>query len=168
MFKCVECGHLFELGEEKRFVEAHGEEYLGCAICGGAYEETVRCKKCGTHRFEDELYNGICAECIGEAMTLANMVQYLDDSSLEADFYIGEFYKSNFDYASPELIDLARCGFKRAVMDDSLKKIDHNGYLPEKYESPKVAQLRRFVVDGDYGMYDFAAWLNKKEEKKNG
>ena len=166
MFKCFECGHIFEHGEEQRIVEPHGEEYLACPICGNAYEETVQCKKCGSHQFDDELYSGWCEECLGEKMNLHNMAEYLKDNNLEADFYIGEFYKSNFDYASPELIDLARRGFNHAAFSGVLDRMDAKGNLPNNYEAKQIALLRKFVVNDGYGMYDFAEWLNKKEENK--
>lgn len=163
MFKCFECGHLFERGEEKRYTEMHGESYLACPICGGAYEETNQCSCCGGHFFEDELYNGMCEECIGENMTLENMVKYLDDSSLEEDFYLEEFYHSSIHFASDELIDLARNGFMQKV---AIEKLNHYGDGP--FESEHVSMMRKFIVDDHFGLYDYAEWLNKKEEKKNG
>lgn len=166
MFKCFECGHLFESGEEKKYVEAHGEEYLACPYCGGSYEETVQCKHCGSHQFEEDLYNGWCAECIGGMMTTFNMKQYLKDNNLEEDFYIGEVYKSNFDYVSPELLDLARCSFNKMFIEDVLNASKPDGAVPDGYESQQTIMLRKFIVDDHYGLYDYAEWLNKKEEKK--
>ena len=47
MYKCLECGNLFEEGEQKRMRECVGEywgspayqEYAVCPCCGGSYEE---------------------------------------------------------------------------------------------------------------------------------
>lgn len=45
MFRCLDCGHVFEAGEESRWVERHGfhsgpyEKWSGCPLCRGAYEE---------------------------------------------------------------------------------------------------------------------------------
>lgn len=47
VYKCDECGHIFEDGEEKRWVEPHGEEMKGCPICGGTYSEGKECELCG-------------------------------------------------------------------------------------------------------------------------
>lgn len=168
MFKCFECGHLFEHGEERRVVEAHGEEYLACPVCGNAYDETIQCKRCGAHHFEDDLYNGLCTECIGELMTLPNMKQYLEDVGLEEDFYIGEVYKSNFEYVSPELLDLARCAFNKMTIKEVLDAAEPKGNVPDGYESPQTVMMRKFIVDDHYGLYNFAEWWNKKEDKKNG
>ena len=55
MYKCEECGHIFEDGEQVQWVEMHGfvygngEELSGCPICNGAYEEIKPCKICGSY-----------------------------------------------------------------------------------------------------------------------
>ena len=73
-FKCLECGHIFEDGEEARWNEGRGEywgapcseEMSGCPLCNGDYEETKPCEICGSEHLEDELYGGVCEECIDE------------------------------------------------------------------------------------------------------
>lgn len=61
MYKCLECGNIFEDGEQtSRF----GVD--SCPLCNGAYEETTSCKICGSAHLEDELNGGVCDECIDE------------------------------------------------------------------------------------------------------
>ena len=157
MFKCFECGHLFEMGEEKRYTEMHGESYLACPICGGSYEETKQCTRCGSHHHEDHLWNGLCLDCLGELMSLENMQSYLEENNLEQDFYIEEFYESSVHFVSKELIELSRNGFNQKV------KIDR---LYHREESQYIEQMRKFIVDDHFGLYDFAEWWNKKEAEK--
>lgn len=72
MYKCVECGHLFEEGEEAKWSEDRGEcwgapcyqEMSGCPACEGAYEEAYPCKMCGS--YEDVTDIKYCEECITE------------------------------------------------------------------------------------------------------
>ena len=72
-FKCLECGQIFEDGEQAIWEETHGldtppyEKFSGCPICKGSYEETEQCKICGGEFLEDEL-NGscVCDKCIEE------------------------------------------------------------------------------------------------------
>ena len=71
MFKCIDCGHIFEDGEQARWTEMHGftygngEEFEGCPVCKGDYFEAVPCACCGEgHYFEGELENGVCNACI--------------------------------------------------------------------------------------------------------
>ena len=67
VYKCLECGHLFEDGEQATWIEPHGEEWSGCPLCKGDYEETKRCRACGNESFlEEELIGGICEECMHE------------------------------------------------------------------------------------------------------
>ena len=73
-FKCLDCGHIFEEGEQAVWEEHHpygmgyaAEEFSGCPICNGEYEETKQCKICGGEFLEDELNGGcVCDECVEE------------------------------------------------------------------------------------------------------
>jgi hypothetical protein len=73
-YKCLECGHIFEEGEESRWCESRGEfwgtpcseEMSGCPLCKGEYEETIPCEICGAEHLKDELTCGVCDECIDE------------------------------------------------------------------------------------------------------
>lgn len=75
MYKCLECGHLFEEGEQATWEESRGEfwgtscseEMNGCPICKGDYEETKRCEICGGEFLKDELNGGlVCDDCLEE------------------------------------------------------------------------------------------------------
>ncbi len=74
MYKCLDCGHIFEYGEESIRRESRGEfggtpcfeEMIGCPLCGGDYEETIPCAICGSEHLEDELNGGVCDDCIDE------------------------------------------------------------------------------------------------------
>lgn len=69
MYRCLECGHLFEEGEQATWKEDRGEFWgspcsesvSGCPICKGDYEEIKPCVICGSynHNIEDEF----CDEC---------------------------------------------------------------------------------------------------------
>ena len=73
-YRCLECGHIFEEGEQARWSESRGEfwgspcseEMSGCPLCKGDYEETVKCEVCGSEHLEDELFGGVCEGCIDE------------------------------------------------------------------------------------------------------
>lgn len=61
MFKCIECGHIFEDGEQARWTETHGEVWECCPICKGGYEEIEPCKICGT--YDHECQEEYCEDC---------------------------------------------------------------------------------------------------------
>ena len=73
-YKCLDCGHIFEDGEEAHWSESRGEFWgvacsenmSGCPLCKGEYEETTPCAICGSEHLEDELSGGVCDECIDE------------------------------------------------------------------------------------------------------
>ena len=72
MYKCIECGAIFE--EPKTWEEYRGEYWgcpcsetmSGCPECRGDYEEAVECTRCGEWCFEDELDDGLCEVCQDE------------------------------------------------------------------------------------------------------
>lgn len=74
MYKCTECGHLFEQGEERRWLESRGEywgqpvheETTGCPRCGGGFEETKPCGLCGSEKTEEEMVGGVCLDCLDD------------------------------------------------------------------------------------------------------
>lgn len=73
-YRCLNCGHIFEEGEQARWSESRGEywgtpcseEMSGCPLCKGDYGKTVKCAVCGSEHLEDELFGGVCGECIDE------------------------------------------------------------------------------------------------------
>lgn len=66
-YKCEECGHVFEEGEQANWREDRGElwgspcseEMSGCPLCKGAYEIINPCKICGSydHDFDEDYCN---------------------------------------------------------------------------------------------------------------
>ena len=72
MYKCIECGTVFE--EPKTWKEGRGEFWgmpctetmSGCPKCREGYEEAVQCKRCDEWVFEDELTDGLCECCQDE------------------------------------------------------------------------------------------------------
>lgn len=73
-YKCIECGNIFEEGEQAVWSESRGEYWGqacsemmdGCPLCKGDYEENTRCAICGSEHLDDELNGGVCNECIDE------------------------------------------------------------------------------------------------------
>lgn len=66
MFKCCECGRLFEESEKAEWYEPHGEKMDGCPNCRGDYEEAFKCELCGEIYSASELTEGVCDSCIDE------------------------------------------------------------------------------------------------------
>lgn len=62
MYKCDECSHIFEEGEQKTWREPHGEKMNGCPLCFSSYREISSCLFCG--RFENmNADESCCPDC---------------------------------------------------------------------------------------------------------
>ena len=69
MYRCEDCGNLFEEGEQAIWTEDFGEchgyptrvEMSGCPLCQGSYEEAKECKICGSYVSEGD--SQYCNEC---------------------------------------------------------------------------------------------------------
>ena len=84
MYRCCECGNLFEEGEQETGEERHGldappyEKWSGCPVCNGGYEEVYQCDSCGDWHTEDELYDGWCEKCLRETINYDTFFEYCD------------------------------------------------------------------------------------------
>lgn len=73
-YKCIECGHIFEEGEQAVWKERRGEhwgtpcteEMSGCPLCKGDFQKTFKCAICGAEHTEEELHGDVCDDCIDE------------------------------------------------------------------------------------------------------
>ena len=87
MYRCCECGNLFEDGEQAVWEERHGldsppyETWSGCPVCKGDYEEVHQCNSCGDWHTEDELYGGFCENRLRETINYDTFFDYCDDHS---------------------------------------------------------------------------------------
>ena len=79
-YKCLECGHIFDEGEQAVWYESRGEYWgtpcsermTGCPVCLGGYLEIEMCKGCGVYYWYDELEDGLCEECRKELLYKEN------------------------------------------------------------------------------------------------
>ena len=174
MFKCCECGHLFEDGEQAVWEERHGldtppyEQWSGCPICKGGYEEAHQCKECGEWHTENELYDGWCEKCLRETITYDTFFEYCEANKDEQ--YLDIFVMS-------ELLGGMDCPkhssyeFHQLMIDE----YQHRANLVRQYEmmfkkkAPDnfLAACIRFIMDddGSIGRENYADWLNKREVK---
>jgi hypothetical protein len=151
-YKCLECGHIFEGGEEYRWEETHGftdgryEKFSGCPICKSAYEKTETCENCGSAHLSDDLFNGFCLTCLRECVDIESGISYIKDRGLIVDFVFG----SVFNVEEPKT---------------------HNDLLREwceviaKTNATKEMLIAYIVDDCDAEADDFAHWLKAKEVK---
>ena len=169
MYRCENCGNLFEEGKQEVWYENQGEchgriameRFDGCPVCRGDYEEVYQCKECGDWHSEDELYDGWCEKCLRETINYDTFFEYCEANKDEQ--YLDIFMMSDFlrmdcpDNVSPEFHLLMVETFKRKVADAKL--------LRGKFDF--LSDCIRFVMDddGSIGRENYADWLDKREVK---
>ena len=164
MYKCCECGHLFEEGEQAVWEERHGfingpfEKWSGCPLCKSDYEEVRQCKECGDWHTEEELYDGWCEKCLRETINYDTFFEYVTETKQFLYFmFVSVWDSSEPEKASDSLIDAITEIYKRMKANDLL--CDSHGF---------INLCRKYIMedDGEYGRTDYAEWLNKGGNKK--
>lgn len=74
-YKCNDCGHIFEEGEQVTWVEDYGEKFSGCPICKGTYEEIYLCTNCDS--MASKRQGDFCKQCIIDVSK--KLKTFLDD-----------------------------------------------------------------------------------------
>ena len=169
MYRCENCGHLFEEGEQAVWYEHHGldsppyEKFSGCPVCKGDYEEVHQCKKCGDWHTDDELYDGWCENCLRETINYDTFFEYCEANK-------GEQYLDIF--VMSELLGGMDCPKNvswdfHCLMGDVYRK-----EVKRAKESPALFGFLpaciRFVMDddGSIGRENYADWLNNRKDVK--
>ena len=171
MYRCCECGNLFEEGEQAVWYEHQGEchgvtameRFSGCPGCNGDQEEVSQCKECGDCHTDDELYNGWCENCMLETSTYDTFFEYCEANKEERylDTFV-MFYLLNCDevpkYPSYEFHQLMVETYKRRVADAKL--------LKGKFDF--LEDCIRFIMDddGSNGKGNYADWMNNRKVVK--
>ena len=131
MLKCLECGHVFSEYDLNTWEESRGEHFgipcyekmSGCPICEGDYEETVQCADCGSEHLEDELFGGVCSECIDE---------YRKDFNACYEISIGETKEIKINALLASLFDVSDIEqILKEYIRDKWKDVDCSQFIDE-------------------------------------
>ena len=175
MYRCENCGHLFEEGEQAVWEERHGldtppyEKWSGCPICKGGYEEVHQCQECEEWHTEDELYDGWCEKCLRETINYDTFFEYCEAN--EDEQYLDIFVMSELlggmdcpKWISYDFHQLMISEYKhRAELVRSYEKM-----FGKKAPDDFLSACIRFIMDddGESGRENYADWLNSKKEVK--
>lgn len=130
MYKCNDCGHIFECGEEKVVRERHGfscgpvEAFKVCPACGGSYDvyyssvdDVQPCKICG---FATDLDGyDVCEDCVVERINYENALAYMTETDNLTFFIFHYIY--NMEYpkkTTPKFDEEMRMVFLRSKVND--------------------------------------------------
>ena len=173
MYKCTECGHLFEDGEQAVWYENQGEchgvtameRFSGCPVCKGDYEEVHQCKKCGDWHSEDELYDGWCEKCLRDTINYDTFFEYCEANKEEQ--YLDTFVMCYLLYCD-EIPKYPSVEFHQLMIETYKRRVaDAKSLNPYLGDFDFLADCIRFVMDddGSIGRENYAEWLNKREGK---
>jgi hypothetical protein len=158
MYKCLECGHIFDEGEQSRWVEDYGERMTGCPLCLGDYAETYLCSSCGGEFLDDEMYCGICPECLKSAVTYDNFIAYLEASKKRLLHFMFDKW---FGCAVPE----SSSAKLETWLSETARRLKANDLLTDTTSFLDACIDYVMEDDGECGRYDFAEWLKERGKK---
>lgn len=171
MFKCCECGYLFEDGEQAVWYENQGEchgvtameRFSGCPLCHDDYEEVHQCKECGEWHTEDELYEGWCEKCLRETINYDTFFEYCEANKDEN--YLDIFVMSEF--LDMDMPNHSSYDFHQLMIDAYRERVSLSKMYHETKACDFLSACIRFIMDddGEIGKENYADWLNKREEK---
>lgn len=172
MYRCENCGHLFEEGEQAVWEERHGldtppyEQWSGCPICKGGYEEVRQCKECGDWHTENELYEGWCEKCLRETINYDTFFEYCEANKDE--HYLDMFVLSEFLGGMDAPKDITT-EFHCLMVEYYKKEVSSSRFassiVNRKSSFEFLDRCIRFIMDddGSIGRENYADWLNKRE-----
>ena len=136
MYRCEECGHLFEEGEQKIKVEENGEKWQCCPLCGGDFEEAETCEICGAAA--EELHGGVCDECIKEHSNFKTCVKISekDKEEIKINSFLAEYFSTT---------DIERILYNRLVeIERKGRKIDCTEFIggDKDWFGEQIARLK--------------------------
>lgn len=166
-YKCYECGHIFEDGEEKICREDYGESHHVCPSCGGAYGETVQCAVCHGAHLEEELMSGVCDECVEE-----NSVDY--DTFVEflgIEPYYPDQISNLEEFWFTQVMDLSPWDMPRGSSHKMRKRLMAAVKREVAFEKMTAGtdfrdHIRHYMVSCPTAKADFAEFLAEKSRKE--
>ena len=170
MYRCCECGNLFEEGEQAVWYENQGEchgvtameRFSGCPICHEDYEEVHQCKECGDWHSEDELYEGWCEKCLRETINYDTFFEYCEANK---DWHYLDIFMMSELLGGMDCPDKVSQEFHQLMIETYKRRVANAKLLGEKFGF--FEDCVRFIMedDGYNGRENYAYWLNKREVK---
>lgn len=138
MYKCLECGSVFE--EPKFYKESRPygsgfvfEELSGCPSCGEGFDEAFECDCCGEYFTKDEMIDGVCKDCIEDVVSRN---------------------KNNFKDC------FLMC------KDEEKVSVEINLFLSEMFSEAQIEEIliKELLVTSAFGLVDCSKFLNDNVE----
>ncbi len=163
MYRCAECGNLFEEGEQATWEERHGldsppyEKWSGCPVCKGDYEEVYRCEECGDWHSEDELYDGWCEKCLRDTINYDTFFEYCEANK---DEHYLEIFVMFYLMGGMDCPDNISIEFHQLMIETYKRRVAIAKMLGEKFGFLEKCVCFIMDDDGHSGRENYADWLN--------
>lgn len=142
MYRCCNCRHVFL---DPITVRTETGPVSGCPWCGiDDMVEVDECDQCGKRYETDDLYGGVCLDCLKEALDYPTALSYL----LARD-YLREFLVS---VDGSVAVSSSMCGIQMAYL---LHENDDRDRGNEDF----LDKVRDFILEDSVCATDFALWL---------
>lgn len=159
MYKCLDCGEVFDEDDRQIVNECHTElddkpmeQRSYCPYCGGDYEEAKMCKCCGEFFLEDELICGYCKDCLEDELTVDSFYAFAKEcEELESFVFLKLF------------------GFSVAPEENTYFSIYWCSEIYKRYAAENRRGLQKVIhnyFDESVDLWDcFAEYLESKEKE---
>lgn len=171
MYKCLDCGHIFDEGGEKNYTETHGERFApserwkGCPVCGGAFEQTIRCEECGAEHLADELYaDKWCAGCLTEKVTYDSFLEWMmasENSPIRVGVIEHFMFTTVFELREECVPSISSAKFKNFLREWYLRMVANDKLIGY---GDFLETIRAYALESESDKQDFAEWLTKEEK----
>ena len=177
MYRCENCGHLFEEGEQAVWYENQGEchgvtameRFSGCPLCHDDYNEVYQCNECGDWHYADELYSCWCEKCLRETINYDTFFEYCEANRDEQylDIFVMSELLGGMDCPKHSTVEFHSLMVERYKQEVKLDR-DTESVLGRKTSLNFLDACIRFIMDddGEIGRENYADWLNSKKEVK--
>ena len=133
-----------------------------------AEEAKLPCKWCEDEVPEDELYHGVCLTCIENYYEPELAMQFLENTGLEAYFYVTDYMHTDWNTIDTRVIDACKAEFTKNLQMAKFNAVNFPSlYAYDEKSVWELQCLKEYVLSHDV-FYDWAEWVidyDKTREK---
>lgn len=174
MYKCLDCGQIFDDGEEENYKIYKGTHtnskspaysWNGCPVCGGVFERTMRCQECKSEHLRSELYaDRWCSECLTEKLTYDSFLEYATSDTIDTESGMLEHFMfiKMFNFPERYVPSVSSAKFKRVLREWYLRMVANEKLIGD---GELIDTIRDYALDTESDKEDFAQWIAEREAK---
>ncbi len=131
-----------------------------------ANEAKLECKWCGEEVPEDEIYHGICLNCIEDYYEPELAMQFLQNTGLETYFCVANYMHTDFNTIDTRVIDICKKEFTKNLQIARFNAVNFPALYTYNEKSVWELQCLKEYVLSDEIFYDWADWVIDYDETR--